>query len=365
MYSSKFDIENTSSSIPSKIIDPQTDFKNLSFSDIYKILKLSKNSIHLCLFTLILIGLVIFQFALGLINRDIHLMIDSFHGILNILALSFSLFASIYSKKTSNFRYTYGYSRIETLSSFTNCIFLSFEASFLVFRSIHHTIEEHDTDDHIGETRIISELLILNHVFKIIMNSMGTYTLREYKMFMTPDIMIENQRIRNIPLKSNQMKKDDEIHSFNSNIEKERSSHYQNMHTIYLQFIIALLISLHFIIEVQIEMLTHLKIDLLIAFGILFLTYKMCFRVIILTGKILLQALPVENEEFGHILINRIEEIEEVENVTQVHYWALDVNYWISTIKVRAQKNCNHNALLGEIKSILSKFFYDICIEIE
>ena len=38
-------------------------------------------------------------------------------------------------------RFTYGYTRLETISAFTNCIFLYFVTLFVEIRSIHNFFE--------------------------------------------------------------------------------------------------------------------------------------------------------------------------------------------------------------------------------
>lgn len=73
-------------------------------------------------------------------------MADALHNILNIVGLSFSLYAIVMSKAKATQRYTFGFSRLEVIAGFTNCCFLIFVAIFLFFRSIHTGLEHSDDD---------------------------------------------------------------------------------------------------------------------------------------------------------------------------------------------------------------------------
>lgn len=56
-------------------------------------------------------------------------------------ALALGLFASVMSNWPSNSTFTYGYSRVETLSGFANGLFLILISIFIVFEAIQRLME--------------------------------------------------------------------------------------------------------------------------------------------------------------------------------------------------------------------------------
>ena len=56
----------------------------------------------------------------------------------------FSLYALLKAKHKKNHKFTFGYTRYETLAAFSNCIFIIITVLFLVMNSLHfHSEEEH------------------------------------------------------------------------------------------------------------------------------------------------------------------------------------------------------------------------------
>ena len=74
-------------------------------------------------------------------HKNIHLISDAFHSLLHVVAYLFSWIALLFAKKQADKKFTYGYTRLETISAFTNCIFLYFVTLFVEIRSIHNFLE--------------------------------------------------------------------------------------------------------------------------------------------------------------------------------------------------------------------------------
>lgn len=64
------------------------------------------------------------------------------------MAIAMGLFASVMATWTPNERFTYGYSRIETLSGFANGIFLILISIFIIVEAIQRLYVAHCREPH-------------------------------------------------------------------------------------------------------------------------------------------------------------------------------------------------------------------------
>ncbi|KAK4049540.1 putative zinc transporter msc2 [Microbotryomycetes sp. JL201] len=81
------------------------------------------------------------QMAYGIWTNSLGLISDSIHMFFDCLALAMGLFASVMATWERNNKFTYGYSRVETLSGFANGIFLCLISIFIVFEAIQRLID--------------------------------------------------------------------------------------------------------------------------------------------------------------------------------------------------------------------------------
>ncbi|GAA5874053.1 hypothetical protein JCM16303_002674 [Sporobolomyces ruberrimus] len=81
------------------------------------------------------------QMAYGIWTNSLGLISDSIHMFFDCLALAMGLFASVMANWPSNDVFTFGYSRVETLSGFANGLFLCLISIFIVFEAIQRLID--------------------------------------------------------------------------------------------------------------------------------------------------------------------------------------------------------------------------------
>ncbi|GAA6016759.1 hypothetical protein JCM11491_001797 [Sporobolomyces phaffii] len=81
------------------------------------------------------------QMAYGIWTNSLGLISDSIHMFFDCLALAMGLFASVMANWPSNEVFTYGYSRVETLSGFANGLFLCLISIFIVFEAIQRLLD--------------------------------------------------------------------------------------------------------------------------------------------------------------------------------------------------------------------------------
>ncbi|KAI1304083.1 putative zinc transporter msc2 [Mortierella claussenii] len=99
-------------------------------------------------FLLLNLSFMFVQMLYGVWTNSLGLISDSIHMFFDCLALGVGLFASVMSKWNANKSFTYGYSRIETLSGFSNGIFLSLISIFIVIEAIERLVHPPEMNTH-------------------------------------------------------------------------------------------------------------------------------------------------------------------------------------------------------------------------
>ncbi|KAK4705893.1 solute carrier family 30 (zinc transporter), member 5/7, partial [Phenoliferia sp. Uapishka_3] len=84
---------------------------------------------------------MVVQMVYGIWTNSLGLISDSIHMFFDCLALGMGLFASVMATWRPNEKFTYGYSRVETLSGFANGLFLCLISIFIVFEAIQRLID--------------------------------------------------------------------------------------------------------------------------------------------------------------------------------------------------------------------------------
>ncbi|GAA5874662.1 hypothetical protein JCM3774_004776 [Rhodotorula dairenensis] len=105
-----------------------------------KIILASPESRRIYFFLCLNLAFMFVQMAYGVWTNSLGLISDSIHMFFDCLALGMGLFASVMATWPSNDVYTYGYSRVETLSGFANGVFLCLISVFIVFEAIQRLI---------------------------------------------------------------------------------------------------------------------------------------------------------------------------------------------------------------------------------
>jgi len=81
------------------------------------------------------------QGSAGVLQSNIDLVINSFHSLFDIFALSCGLSAMYISTSKPDFAYSFGYDRFEVLAGFSNAVYLIFIAMFSIMESTHKMLE--------------------------------------------------------------------------------------------------------------------------------------------------------------------------------------------------------------------------------
>ncbi|KAI9142909.1 cation efflux family-domain-containing protein [Paraphysoderma sedebokerense] len=107
------------------------------------------------------------QLAYGVWTNSLGLISDAIHMLFDCMALGVGLFASVMSKWSANKQFSYGFSRIETLSGFANGIFLIFISFFIIVEAIERLIHPPEMN---------TDRLLLVAVMGFIVNMIGIFS---------------------------------------------------------------------------------------------------------------------------------------------------------------------------------------------
>ncbi|WVN87200.1 uncharacterized protein L203_102377 [Cryptococcus depauperatus CBS 7841] len=99
-------------------------------------------------FLLLNLGYMGIQMAYGVFTNSLGLISDSIHMLFDCLGLGVGLWASVATTWKPDGRYTFGYSRVETLSGFANGCFLILISVFIIFEGIQRVFDPPEMKTH-------------------------------------------------------------------------------------------------------------------------------------------------------------------------------------------------------------------------
>ncbi|KAK8861656.1 hypothetical protein IAR55_002479 [Kwoniella newhampshirensis] len=88
------------------------------------------------------------QMVYGVFTNSLGLISDAIHMLFDCLGLAVGLWASVAATWKPDGRYTFGYSRVETLSGFANGCFLILISIFIIFEAIQRVIDPPEMETH-------------------------------------------------------------------------------------------------------------------------------------------------------------------------------------------------------------------------
>ncbi|WVQ78835.1 hypothetical protein IAT38_000926 [Cryptococcus sp. DSM 104549] len=99
-------------------------------------------------FLLLNLAYMFVQMVYGVFTNSLGLISDAIHMLFDCLGLAVGLWASVAATWKPDGRYTFGYSRVETLSGFANGCFLILISVFIMFEAIQRVIDPPEMETH-------------------------------------------------------------------------------------------------------------------------------------------------------------------------------------------------------------------------
>lgn len=146
--------------------------KNYHHKNHYKIQAYSKKILYTTLILTITFALL--EYIGGIISNSLALLGDSFHMFSDVIALSFSLIALIFSTKKPNKHYTFGFVRLEVIAAFINGLALLGISIYLLIEAFIRIYTPRNID---FKTMLLISSIGL--IFNIIITIILTKSLKE------------------------------------------------------------------------------------------------------------------------------------------------------------------------------------------
>lgn len=279
----------------------------------------SKKHVKVLLFTaFLLLALLGVEIAGSVISKSLALLSDAVHVFSDFLGVLSALIAIVIAKKHNTPTHTYGYSKIEAVVTFANCILLFFSIGFIIYESIKRTLHP--------EIVLVKPLIIV-----------GTFGL------------FANIAIAYYVFKNGAV--DNHHHHHNSNNDSNQRG--MLMQNVFLHFVYDIAGSFIAISSgVIIYFTSWFFVDIMLSVIIAILLTKSTYTLIKQSIKVLLDGTPSN--------INIIEVKQTIEqlsnciiNAHHLHIWMINETDIAATLHINATNNANNNNLLKQIKLML------------
>jgi len=247
--------------------------------------------ILLVVFVLTAIFMIVEVFV-GLFANSLALLADAGHMLSDVLSLGLSVFALVISQRPRNSKYTFGYYRAEILAALFNGLSLVVISGFIITEAIKR----------LGETEhVLGTPMLIAAVLGLLINIFGLYALRDH-------------------------------HHENLNV----SSAFFHIAADLLGSVAAIIASIMIIIT------GNAIWDIIISIGITILIVISGAKIIHKALMILMQRAPDDMNTLE--ITNEIKLLNMVENVHDLHIWAIDQEKTMLTAHIEVSEGlCQHD----------------------
>lgn len=344
-------------------------------------------------------GLIVLEFVLGLVTVNIHFITDGFQSSLHVVSYTFSLFSLTFSKQTANPGFTYGFTRFETLSAFSNSVFLLFVCFLNIFQHFHHIIEEfEDEEEPNGELEggaaqkgILAykgpilkyfegeSSLIIFHVLRLVISLCVMCAFAEYaRMFDAKEVDSKSHQLymgwqhkpKVMKLASmfvwpSLIETDPLDHPSNYYRNIGISSHWENLHSVFLHAWIDAMLDIMAIVNFSFKGVPKFYIvEIGLATLACCIAVKLTKPLIISTGMVLLQGCPYYSAYELDKILRDVSFVEGVTEISEKKFWGLNTNYLIANLKVKIINQGYYDSAMKEIKEVLGPKFQSVTVEL-
>lgn len=302
----------------------------------------NKKHVKVLLFTaFLLLSLLSVEIVGSVISKSLALLSDAVHVFSDFLGVLSALIAIVIAKKNNTPKHTYGYSKIEAVVTFANCILLFFSIGFIIYESIKRTLHP--------EIVLVKPLITVG-IFGLLAN-----IAIAYYVFKNGSVDHPNHN--------------NETNNTNTN---QRGMLMQN---VFLHFVYDIAGSFIAIASGVIIYFTNwFFVDILLSVVIAVLLSKSTYTLIKQSIKVLLDGVP---NNINIIAVKQaIENLDNcIINAHHLHIWMINETDIAATLHINASNGANNNNLLKQIKIMLHNTYninhsviqienqLDICID--
>uniref|UniRef100_A0A3Q3A016 Zinc transporter n=1 Tax=Kryptolebias marmoratus TaxID=37003 RepID=A0A3Q3A016_KRYMA len=323
-----------------------------------------KTSRNLFFFLCLNLSFAFVELTYGIWSNSLGLISDSFHMFFDCTALLAGLAASVISKWRSNDSFSYGYVRAEVLAGFVNGLFLIFTAFFIFSEGVERALEPPD---------VHHERLLPVSVAGLLVNLVGIFVFQHgghghshgdgghghsHSLF--------NGSLNHGHGGHEHHSKHADWHGGHghSHGEHEEHGHSHGGHGVLLHIIADTLGS----VGVIISALLMQKYELMIADPICSMLIAILIGVSVVpllkeSIGILMQRTPPSLDHALPECYQRVQQLQGVYNLQDLHFWTLCTDVYIGTLKLLVAPDADTRWILSQTHNIFTQWRLSVSVD--
>jgi len=111
------------------------------------------------------------------------------------------------------------------------------------------------------------------------------------------------------------------------------------MHSIFLHYLIDLIYTLGKIFSHHLAFISN--INILIALLSFIASFVLCKKLFLVTSKLLLHGLPIEDKTTLQLFLNSIEKIDGVKDIITSKFWGVTTGYLVCNLNLKVRPDAN------------------------
>jgi len=266
------------------------------------------------------------EFMYGVLASSLGLMSAAFHTTFDCISMAISLVAMILAKQQPTKKYSYGYDRCETLSGFTNGVFLLFVSLFLFKEVVERFLEP------VEFQAAHFEGVLFVAVLAMIVNVIGVVFFRHHALV---------------------------------RIESRHSAHDENISSILIHIFVDVIANIAVIFSTWLMRMGFLLADPLIALAIVVLIGYNALPICQKTGRILLQTTPLSIKDQLDKVLREASTLEGVLECRNEHFWTQSPGVFVGSLYVRIRSDANEQQVLSRVTSLFAPLVTHLTVQVE
>mmetsp|Transcript_18040 Transcript_18040/g.23560 ORF Transcript_18040/g.23560 Transcript_18040/m.23560 type:complete len:351 (+) Transcript_18040:182-1234(+) len=317
---------------------------------------------RLLAFVLLNYSFCFFEIFYGSVINSLGLVCDGIHVSINCIGISLSWIAlriAHYEKAKPNLEYSFGYGRVQVLAAFVNGIVLIFVCLMLFVQAASRFFEPEELDIHSGHAIVVAGSSLILNILGLLMIVFVKVEGEQTREFNFSGIL---NMISGIP---DYKKSDDLEGSLWTHSKSKEVGKWLNIQSVMIHLKSDILSSLGLLCSSVLVHSYNLKsCDTLVSIAILTLILRSATPLVVDSGRILLQAMPVSAKPRIDKLLRDIGAISGVIECHEHHCWAILPSNYVVTLKLRIRDDSDRRNILQQAHNIAKQVAFNVTIQI-
>eukprot|EP01116_Phalansterium_solitarium_P003904 TRINITY_DN14747_c0_g1_i1.p1 TRINITY_DN14747_c0_g1~~TRINITY_DN14747_c0_g1_i1.p1 ORF type:complete len:344 (+),score=93.62 TRINITY_DN14747_c0_g1_i1:118-1149(+) len=307
----------------------EDDDKPLTFQSLTRNILIDSDAKKLFVFIVLVCCMTLVEIVFGSMTGSLGLLSLGFHSAFDLLCLVTSLAAILLAKHKPTKSFSYGYSRFEILSSFSNGTFLMFIAMFLTFEALHRFVEPVEIER--DELATVLTVTVLGLVVRLI----GVLFFRQYGWAL---VRAETRHM---------------------------GAHQENLASV---MTLIVLDACSYVAVICSTWLLHWgwsSADQVVTIGVVVLMYRTGYPIIKRTAAVLLQTTPSTIKDQLQKALREAATLDGVLEYRNEHFWTQAPGEFVGSVYVRVRSDVNEEGVRQRVHALFQPIVSQLTVQIE